>query len=218
MRSTLILLPAFLLLVACQPAPDWEKDAERAAKSKSGKLEAPAIDTIKTEKRADGLVYEVGKDTPYTGRDVEPQNAKDPSQERTGYVVVTPYLNGKIHGAKETYFPSGRLREARIYDNGVAKESTVYFSSGKKKLYAKLNAKDVAEGEYKRWHENGQLHTEGAHDADERFQGEFKEWNENGELTGHYLWEHGKLLKAIFETPAQKEDRLKSYGKLEGEP
>lgn len=211
----------FLLLtvgfMSCQPAPEWEAKAERAAKSESGKLAAPAIDTLILEKRADGLVYAPGADAPFSGSDVEPLMAGDPPQPREGFSVVTPYLDGKIHGAKETYFPNGNLREARIYKNGIAQESTVNFPSGKKKLYAKLNAKDVAEGEYKRWHENGQLHTEGAHDADERFQGEFKEYDENGKLTGHYLWEHGKLMKIFFETPEQKEERFKSYGKMEGE-
>lgn len=218
MRTTVFILPVFLGFVACQPSPDWEKDANRAAKSESGKLEVPALDTIKTEKRADGLVYEVGKDTPFTGKDVELLVIEDPVQGKKEFVNVTPYSNGKIHGAKETYFSNGRVREARVYDNGIAKESTVYFSSGAKKIYVKLNAKDVAEGEYKRWHENGQLHTDGAHDADERFQGEFKEWDDKGQMTGHYLWEHGKLLKAMFESPEQKEKRLKSYGKMEGEP
>lgn len=210
-------LAAAILFSSCQPQPDWKDESERAAKSKKGGLEAPAIDQIKLEKRADGLMYEAGAEKPFTGKDVEPLLAGDPPQPREGFAVVTPYVDGKIDGAKETYFPSGRLREARIYEKGIAKESTVYFPSGKKKLFAKLNAKDVAEGEYKRWHENGQLHTEGAHDENERFQGEFKEYDEEGKLTGHYLWESGVLKKIFFETPAQKEDRLKSYGKLEGE-
>lgn len=204
--------------LACQPPADWEKDAEKAAKSKSGKLQAPAIDTITVEKRADGLVYLVGKEQPYTGTDVEKLVTGEKPEDRKEYVVVTPYKDGKIDGVKETYFMSGRLREGRVYKAGEAIESTVYFPSGKKKLYAELNAKDVAEGAYQRWHENGALHTEGAHDADERFQGEFKEYDEQGKLTGQYLWEHGALKKAIFETPEQKEDRMKSYGKIEGEP
>lgn len=210
-------VPATVFLLSCQPQPSWEADAERATKSEKGGLEAPAIDQLTLEKRADGLVYAPGEEKPFTGKDVEPLLAGDPPQPREGFAVVTPYVDGKIHGAKETFFPSGRLREARIYENGIAKESTVYFPSGKKKLFAKLNAKDVAEGEYKRWHENGQLHTEGAHDEDEKFEGEFKEYDEQGKLTGHYLWDSGVLKKIFFETPAQKEDRLKSYGKIEGE-
>ena len=216
-RDPFLFLPLAAMIVGCQPAPEWEAEAERAAKSEGGKLRAPAIDQLTLEKRADGLMYEPGAGKPFTGKDVEPLLEGDPPQPREGFSVVTPYVDGKIHGAKETYFSSGRLREARIYEHGIAKESTVNFPSGKKKLFAKLNAKDVAEGEYKRWHENGQLHTEGAHDADERFQGEFKEYDEQGKLTGHYLWEHGKLMKIFFETPEQKEERHKSYGKMEGE-
>lgn len=204
-------------MVACQPSPDWEADAERAIKSEEGGLDAPAIDKLTLEKRADGLMYEPGSEKPFTGKDVEPLMAGNPPQPREGFAVIIPYLDGKIHGTKETYFSSGRLRETRIYEHGVAKESTVNFPSGKKKLFAKLNAKDVAEGEYKRWHENGQLHTEGAHDENERFQGEFKEYDDQGKLTGHYLWDHGVLKKVIFETPEQKDERLKKYGKLEGE-
>ncbi|MFM7180403.1 MAG: toxin-antitoxin system YwqK family antitoxin [Verrucomicrobiales bacterium] len=204
-------------MINCQPPPEWEAEAELASKSEGGKLRAPAIDRLTLEMRDDGLMYAPGAEKPFTGKDVEPLLGGNPPQPREGFSVVWPYLDGKIHGAKETYFSNGRLREARIYEQGIAKQSTVNFPSGKKKLFAKLNAKDVAEGEYKRWYENGQLHTEGAHDADERFQGEFKEYDEHGNMTGHYLWEHGKLMKIFFETPEQKEHRLKNYGKLEGE-
>ena len=213
----LLLAAASLATIACQPPANWEKDAEKAAESKTGKLQPPEIDTVTLEKRADGLMYAAGADKPYTGKDVEKLVTGEKPEDRKEYVVVTPYKDGKIDGTKETYFMTGRLREGRIYKAGEAIESTVYFPSGKKKLYAELNAKDVAEGDYKRWHENGTLHTEGAHDADERFQGVFKEFDDQGKLTGQYLWEHGVLKKAIFETPAQKEDRLKSYGKLDGE-
>ena len=212
-----LLLPTALLVISCQPAPEWKAEAEKAAQSTDGELKAPAIDKLTLEKRADGLMYEPGAEEPFSGSDVEPLMGGDPPTPREGFSVVVPYLNGKIHGTKETYFPSGKLREARVYEHGVAKESTVNFPSGKKKLFAKLNAKDVAEGEYKRWYENGQLHTEGTHDENERFHGEFKEYDENGRLTGHYLWENGKLMKIFFETPEQKEERFKSYGKMEGE-
>jgi hypothetical protein len=216
-RKPFLFLPFAAMIVACQPAPEWQAEAERAAQSEGGKPKAPAIDQLALEKRADGLMYEPGAEKPFTGQDVEPLLAGDPPQPREGFAVVTPYVDGKIHGTKETYFPNGRLREARVYENGLARQSTVNFPSGKKKLFAKLNDKDVAEGEYKRWHENGQLHTEGNHDENERFQGEFKEYDEQGNLTGHYLWEGGKLMKIFFETPAQKEERFKSYGKMEGE-
>jgi hypothetical protein len=216
--NSFLFLPLVALFAGCQPSPKWEAEAERASKSEGGKLSAPAIDQITLEKRPDGLMYEPGAEKPFTGKDVEPLLEGNPPQPREGFSVVTPYVDGKIHGAKESYFPSGRLREARVYENGIARQSTVYFPSGAKKIFVKLNAKDVAEGEYKRWHENGQLHTDGAHNENERFQGEFKEYDAEGKLTGHYLWEAGVLKKIFFESPAQKEERLKKYGKMEGEP
>ena len=212
-----LLIPMTAMMVGCQPEQKSQANAELPAKSAENTSKAPAIDQIKLEKRADGLYYEAGAEKPFSGKDVEPLMEGEPPQPREGFSVVTPYLDGKIQGAKETYFANGRLREARIYEHGIARQSTVNFPSGKKKLFAKLNAKDVAEGEYKRWHENGQLHTEGAHDENERFEGEFKEYDEQGNLTGHYLWDSGKLMKIFFETPAQKEERFKKYGKLEGE-
>lgn len=212
-----LLLPIASLIIGCQPAPEKKAEPESTAKSEDGESKAPAIDQIKVEKRADGLFYELGADKPFTGKDVEPLLAGDPPQPREGFSVVTPYQDGKINGAVESFFPSGRLREARVYENGVARQSTVYFPTGEKKIFVKLNAKDVAEGEYKRWHENGQIHTEGAHDENERFQGEFKEYDENGVLVGHYLWQAGVLKKVFLESPEQKERRLQHYGKMEGE-
>lgn len=212
-----LFVPLALLMAGCQPAREKPADGEGAAKREERDSKAPAIDRITLEKRADGLLYEPGEEKPFTGKDVEPLLEGSPPRPREGYSVVTPYLDGKIDGTKETYFPSGKLRQGRVYEHGIAKESTVYFPSGKKKIFARLNAKDVAEGEYKRWHENGQLHCEGAHDENERFQGEFKEYDEDGNLTGHYLWEHGVLKKIFRETPEQREERFKHHGKMEGE-
>lgn len=202
-------LAAVLGLTACQPPADWE---ERLSDEKvESAAQAPEIDEITLEKRDDGLFYAKGADKPFTGTDVEPDKVKAEEEGRMGFVVATPYVDGKVHGDKTTYYPSGPMQEERTYEHGVPKSSVVYFpesSGGGIKVKVNLNAADKAEGLYQRWHPNGQLHTEGHLDADERFHGEFKEYDEDGQLQAHYQWEHQKLVEVIFETPEQKQLRL----------
>ena len=49
-------------------------------------------------------------------------------------------------------------------------------------------------GEYKRWHENGQLwiHT---FFKDDKAEGEYRQWNENGQLWHHKLYKNGEVIK-----------------------
>lgn len=48
------------------------------------------------------------------------------------------------------------------------------------------------QGEYKRWHQNGQLYIQCFCEDDHR-NGEDKIWNDRGQLLDHSHWSHGKL-------------------------
>jgi antitoxin component YwqK of YwqJK toxin-antitoxin module len=216
MSRSIAPLLLILALASCKPPSDWE---QKSGKQEEKAPRGPALDDITLEKRDDGLFYQVGADKPYTGTDIELDQKKIREEGRVGFTVVTPYKDGRINGTKQVYYPKGTLQEERVYENGAAKQSTVYFADGKtKKIFATLNAKDVAEGIYQRWYENGVLHTEGAHDADERFHGTFKEYAPDGQMKAHYEWVHGKLANILFETPGQKKERLEKYGEFEYEP
>ncbi len=195
------------VLVSCQPSAPQSKP--KSADKNPG---PPAIDQITLEKRADGLFYQTGTDKPFTGSDIEPDIKKAKEENRNGFVVVTPYKDGRIHGTMKIFYPTGDLQEERVYEEGAPKESTIYYTKLAKKTYVKINAKGVAEGPYTRWHPNGKLHTEGVFDENEKFHGEFKKFDEAGTLTAHYTMDHGKIATVHAESPAQKEERLKKSG------
>ncbi len=214
MRIRVLALLPFVLACACN------RPAE-PAKRPAAVPPAPAMDAITLERRDDGLYYQVGAAQPFTGTDVEPDRKKEQEEQRMGFVLATPYQAGRIHGAKTCYYPGGGVQEERVFENGVARSSTLYFPpsrGGGKKLEVPLNAKDVAEGRMLRYFPNGKLFTEAFLDADEKWHGDFKEYSEDGTLQGHYRWEHGVLREMVSETPEQKAKREKDKPSLKVEP
>jgi antitoxin component YwqK of YwqJK toxin-antitoxin module len=159
---------------------------------------------VKVEVRADGLAYLPGATQPFTGDAIEIHLNRTPAR----VARRIPYLNGLKHGKVSTYSPGRRLKEERTYDMGRPVSSDVFHINGKKKFAVFLNDKDMAEGPYKRWHDNGVLQAECTFDANERFHGEEKDYDTEGKLIGHYRLEHGNLLEIIFETPEMKAERI----------
>ena len=209
MKINRIVLASLLMscLVACQPAGD--------AKGKPGKVikpGPPALDAITLEKRPSGLFCVVGTDQPFTGTDVEPDTKKAIDENRLGFVLVTPYKDGRIHGTAKTYYPKGELQEERIYVDGAAKTSTIYHANGQKKTFVAINAKGVAEGSYMRWYPDGKVHTEATFDENEKFHGVFHKFDEAGTLVADYTMNHGVIAEIRHESAAQREERIKKSG------
>ncbi|MGI8603874.1 MAG: toxin-antitoxin system YwqK family antitoxin [Verrucomicrobiales bacterium] len=164
---------------------------------------------VKVEVREEGVAYLPGASQPFTGE------AIDIHAERPAVAKRTPYVNGRRHGKLTTWTPGGKLREERTYENGRPLSSIVYHSNGQKKIEVGLNEKDLAEGPYRRWHDNGVLQVESAFDEHERFHGEEKNYDPEGKLVAHYKMERGHLKEIIFETPEQREEREKHFAELE---
>lgn len=156
------------------------------------------------EIRADNLAYLSGAPGPFTGDAIELHYDRlPPSIARR-----TPHLNGLKHGVVTSFTSGGKLREERRFENGRPISSNVHHGNGQKKIEVRLNEKNLAEGPYRRWHDNGVLQAESDFDADERFHGEEKDYDRNGNLVGHYRNNHGVLVEVIFETPEMKAERL----------
>ena len=81
-------------------------------------------------------------------------------------------------------------------------------------FWSELNANDSGEGKLTVWYPDGTLLSQMNRDAEGRFHGEAREYSEDGKLKAHLMWEHGKLVRILFETPAQTEHRLEKYGKV----
>ena len=164
------------------------------------------------EKRDDGKFYLKGSDQPFTGTDIEPDEKKAKEENRIGFVMVTPYEDGVVHGTVKIYYPNGDLQEELVMDKGARKLSTIYYTKGAKKTHVAFNAKGVAEGPYTRWHPNGQVHTEGTFDENEKFHGDFKRFDEEGKLIAHFTTEHGRISTVHFENEEMKKERLAKQG------
>lgn len=191
-----------LFFAACKPQNAPEKRSER-----DGKPGAPALDSITLEKRADGLFYEKGADKPFTGTDIEPDRKKAEEENRLGFVMVSPYKDGLLHGTLKVYYPNGDLQEDVVYENGARKLSTAYYTGGQKKHHVAFNSKGVAEGPYVRWHKNGNLEAEGNFDENEKFHGDHKVYDEAGVLAAHYTMDRGRVTEIHFEAEWMKKVR-----------
>lgn len=202
-------LATALCLVQCDSG---EKSAKTSpSSSKAAKNQPPPAVPVPVELRADGLAYQPGQSSPFTGEAIEL------NPDITPAVVLRriPYVDGKKHGAVTRWSPKGRILEERRYEHGVPKSCINYHSNGEKKIQTILNAQDKAEGPYFRWHDNGILQVESAFDTEERFHGEEKLYDRDGQLVGHYRNEHGKMVQIIFETPEEKVRRLAHWAELE---
>lgn len=200
MKAKLIAVP--LLLLALFAVPSCNKEPEAAAKPK--KAPRPAAQEVKVEVRDDKLAYLPGAATPFTGDAIEIHADRTPATVKR----LIPYVEGKKHGKVTTYTPGGKIREERAYDHGKPVSSDVYHTNGQRKIAVLLNEKDLAEGLYRRWYDNGVLESECNFDADERFHGIEKDYDRSGKLVAEYRKEHGKLVEIIFETPEMKAIRI----------
>jgi hypothetical protein len=196
-------LPFVLLIAGCGPGD--ETPGTRPQKA-TGRF--PELKELKVEIRADGLAYLPGSTSPFSGDAIELHYDRTPPRLH----VRTPYRQGRIDGVKTTYSSGGKLREERAYKEGKPVSSIVYHGNGQKKIEVRLNDRDLAEGPYRRWHDNGILESEATFDADERFHGEEKDYDRSGKLVGHYRKEHGRLVEALFETPEMKAGRIEKWG------
>ena len=156
------------------------------------------------ETRQDGLAYLPGHSKPFSGEAVELHPGWNPPR----VAKRTPYVYGKKHGSMTTWTPGQKLREDRRYEHGAAKASTVYHSNGRIKYQVTLNAKDKAEGPYRRYYPGGELQVEATFDEHEKFHGDEKCYDRNGKLIGHYRHDHGNTLIPLFETHLMKVERL----------
>ena len=186
---TATLLLSCLLLAAC--------DGNKAD------LDPSTPRAVEVEVRADGLAYRPHRSKPFTGEAVELHPGDPPRFSRR-----TPYVQGKKHGFMTTWTPGQKLREDRVYVNGVPKSCTAYHTSGIVKLEVALNAKDLAEGPCRRYYPEGQLQVESGFDENENYHGDEKCYDRNGKLIAQYRHDHGNSVTVIFETELMKQERL----------
>jgi len=66
---------------------------------------------------------------------------------------------------------------------------------------------DGLHGEYKSWYSDGQIHDHCFWVNDE-IHGESKWWSANGQIRFHTYYSHGKVLRDLLKEPADEEDKF----------
>jgi antitoxin component YwqK of YwqJK toxin-antitoxin module len=184
-----------------QPGTSAPVPMARPASVVPNQGKAPVTEVI-VEKHADGLAYAPGAKHPFTGRAITASKYFENHVDS-----ITPYKDGRLHGDVMTLFKAGNPKTVRTYVNGLPKKYVAYYQDGSKKFEQTLNAKDKAEGFYRRWFVTGVLQAEASYDNEERWHGANREYSEDGKLKAHYVFEHGALQKIVYESPAAKATR-----------
>jgi hypothetical protein len=162
---------------------------------------APVTEVI-VETRPDGLAYLPGATQPFNGKAITASKTFEDCVES-----ITPYKAGRLHGEVMVLYKAGNPRTVRTYVDGVPKSFAAYYQDGAQKFQQTLNARDKAEGPYRRWFPNGRVQADASYDSEERWHGDNKQFNDDGTLKSHYVYDHGVLKQIVFETPAAKAER-----------
>ena len=70
-----------------------------------------------------------------------------------------------------------------------------------------VNDNGLRHGEYKWWHENGQIR-EHCFYVNHVIHGEYKWWWDDGTLMYHGYWDNGELVSDLIEEPVTDEDKF----------
>ena len=105
--------------------------------------------------------------------------------------TIETYKNGIKTGFSKTYYENGNL-ESELYYNGAT--STTYYENGTKQSEGKFSDVDIPDGEWKGWHENGNLnyisnYVNGVN------QGYTKWFDASGKLYFEQQFTDGKIIK-----------------------
>ncbi len=107
------------------------------------------------------------------------------------------YKNNKKTGVWSNFYPSGQKKNEITYTNGKAVgPAWFYYSDGKLSEQGNWNI-DHWEGEYKFYHESGQLAYDWNYDNSGRRTGTQKYYHENGELKYEGDWVKGKTTGSL---------------------
>lgn len=137
--------------------------------------EYQAIDTSKVEIRGDGLVYQINKEKPYTGKTFGRYENGQKKYESN-------WKNGKREGLVIEWYENGqKAAEINWKDGKQDGLVTQWHKNGQKK--AEANDKNgKREGLATFWYDNGQKEAEENWKDDKRV-GKWTEWDEKGNIT-----------------------------------
>lgn len=133
-----------------------------------------ALSSDQTERRSDGLVYEINSDTPYTGLIKDAYPGGQTQSERN-------LVNGKPDGRMTRWYENGQKNLESNYVNGRQDGlMTESYENGRKKTEVNMvNGK--RDGLVTTWYENGQKRIEKNY-ANGEPEGDGTVWDEDGNI------------------------------------
>jgi len=158
---------------------------------------AKAIDPDQTERRRDGLTYELGSETPLTGlvRDVYSKRKKKSEISYVGGMKEglsirwhengnkqseENFVSGRLHGVVTRWWPNGEKQFSGYFESGrPVRLRTNWFASGHKKSEDTL-VNGISNGLSTTWFENGNKSREGTA-INGQLDGLVTLWYENGQ-------------------------------------
>lgn len=149
-----------------------------------------------------GLVYEVNKTTPFTGKEIA---IIDGIKYRE-----THYVSGIIDGQEKIWYENAQLKEVSNYNSGILVSFEHWFSNGQASSSIQFDSMSRWIGENKHWYSNGQLLGHFQYDSEGVPIGVQKKWYENGKLK--YFVDYGKgneFVKGItYDSNGNKKDSI----------
>tara|TARA_B100000029_G_scaffold268561_1_gene264023 strand:- start:296 stop:1867 length:1572 start_codon:yes stop_codon:yes gene_type:complete len=145
------------------------------------------------EKKEDGLMYIVNKDSPYTGINCL---YYDSGAKKEVSIIV----EGRAHGAMTIWHENGNKKEYMNFEHGVPHGlyNTWYENGNKEKEVILVN--NLFEGTYVIYHENGKPSETGAY-VNSKLQGQVIFWDEKGNFIKSKIFEDNKVTQESTTPP-----------------
>lgn len=148
-------------------------------------------DSLITEIREDGLIYELNKKLPFTGK----YTSEYPNGQKEQELTV---VEGRLDGPYTIWHESGQKKEIGTYEKGLVHGSgTYWFEDGKREERFFKNGE--FDGPYTFYYPNGQKQQEGTRKSNQ-FHGLITLWDEEGNFLETHEYENGTLI-ATSTTP-----------------
>lgn len=146
--------------------------------------------SVHVRKQPDGLVYEQGATTPYTGQVVTFTKAGlRQSMEN--------YLHGRPEGAWERYWPDGTLKREQKFLAGHQILQRQWYEDGA--LKEEIEMKDgVRFGKLRLWWPDGRLRRSSLVGSDAKLHGNALEYAQDGTLLTDAIFHHGQYVSGLL--------------------
>jgi antitoxin component YwqK of YwqJK toxin-antitoxin module len=122
------------------------------------------------------------------------------------------YLNGKLEGKQEKWYPDGSKMEVRFYkENRKSGMHHGWWENGKMKFEYFIE-NDIPIKTHREWYQNGQLYSLSNYNQEGQPDGEQKMWFENGQIKSNYIIKDGRRFGFLGAKGCMGEGEKKQTG------